>query len=114
MQVVAHLRGMQVGFATLRDRASSFVAPDAAAAAAPDSAEAAAVRRRALYAAGSRVKYLVDAPEKVCVCVCACVRVFFPCGGGGGLGPGSPASLEGEGFQTARLLGRVQRNEQRH
>ena len=33
---------------------------------------------------------------------------------GGGLGPGSPASLEGEGFQTARLLGRVQRNEQRH
>jgi hypothetical protein len=66
MQVVAHLRGMQVGFATLRDRAASFVAADAtAAAAAPDSAEGVAVRRRVLYAAGSRVKYLVDAPEKV-------------------------------------------------
>jgi hypothetical protein len=65
MQVVAHLRGMQVGFATLRDRAASFVAADATADAAPDSAEAVAVRRRVLYAAGSRVKYLVDAPEKV-------------------------------------------------
>mmetsp|Transcript_14749 Transcript_14749/g.28386 ORF Transcript_14749/g.28386 Transcript_14749/m.28386 type:complete len:1017 (+) Transcript_14749:284-3334(+) len=57
--VQGHLASIQSGFGDLHERAAAFIKPGAA-----DANIEAGIRRQR-YATGSRVKYLVDTPEKI-------------------------------------------------